>query len=310
MKKRDTVFGSKSEEELYKSINSFWSKNYNIYPSLPFSNIINFPKDNTLDNNEKEFLYKTSIDYTLCNKKNNEPILSIDFDGMYHGFNKNGEYVTYDIFQEEAKIRKLKFDLKLNVTEKADYTYFIISYDEKMPIGKDVNLTILDGIIGSYLEKINTIKKINNYAKEYKDILESLEPSLREDYIYDHIIIPAEVESEMEFNPISKLSWDYEVKVLDKGIKYKAITMELPELPDLPDNSIYSKNFLEALEKRVKNWKNIIKFGCTCEVILENGDIISETSWIRNFDNINVIGLCEDISKLIAFKKLEKLGKI
>ena len=212
MEKRNTVFGSKSEEELYKSINSFWSKNYNIYPSLPFSSIINFPRENSLVNNEKEFLYKTSIDYTLCNKKNNEPILSIDFDGLCHGFNKDGRYLPLSAFDkyEDGK-RKWGFDLKLKLTEEANYPYFIVSYDEKMPIGMDVNLTILDGIIGCYLEKINITEKINNYANYYKDVLENLEPSLREDFVYDHVIIPAEVEAELEFNPISKLSWDYDV---------------------------------------------------------------------------------------------------
>lgn len=312
MKKRNTVFDSKSEEELYSLIKSYWSGKYNIYPSLPFSNIINFSKGKELDNKEKEFLYKTSVDYTLCNKETNEPILSIDFDGIYHGFNKNGEYLVYNIFQNEteAKIRKLKFDLKLKVAEEADYAYFIVSYDEKNPIGEEINLTIVDGIIGYYLQTVNTLVKINNFVKENEEILKSLDPSIKDDYIYDNIIIPAEVEAEMEFNPISKKAWDYEVKVLDRKINYKAIHLEIPELPPLPDSSGYDEKYLEALEKRVKNWNNIIKFGCKCEIILDNGDVISETAWVRNIDNIHAMGLAEDISKLIAFRKLEKMGKL
>jgi len=308
MKKRESVFDSKSEEELYISLSYYWSNKYNIYPSLPFSNIVNFSRSKLLNDKEKEFLFKTSMDYTLCNKENNKPILSIDFDGLYHGFNKNGEYITYDIYQEEAEIRKLKFDLKLKVTDKVDYGYFIVSYDEKMPIGKDVNLTIVDGIIGNYLERINTIKKINDFTRENYDILNSLDPSTRDDYIYDNIIIPAEVGAELEFNPISKQSWDYEVRVMEKGIKYKAVTIEIPKLPDLPEEPFYSKRYLEALKKRLKKWNKIIKFGCKCEVFLKNGDIISETAWVRNIDRIDVIGLCENIAKLIAFKRIEKLS--
>ena len=93
----------------------------------------------------------------------------------------------------------------------------------------------------------------------------------------------------------------YEVRVMEKGIKYKAVTMELPKLPNLPEESFYSKKYLEALEKRLKNWDKIIKFGCKCEVFLKSGNIISETVWVRNIDRIDVPGLCENIAKLIAF---------
>ena len=131
-KKKINVFGSKQEEVLFEKLDSFWSKDYNLYPNLPFSNIIdlnedqyldviNFPniKECKLSDKEKDFLYKTSVDYTLCNK-NNCPLLSIDYDGIGQGFSKDGAYHYGnndhpDFKLWELELRKKKFDLKLRL---------------------------------------------------------------------------------------------------------------------------------------------------------------------------------------------------
>lgn len=91
MKVRSSVFGSGSEKELFSTLNTHWVQKFDLFPSLPFACIINID-DTNLSDREKNFLYKTSVDYTLCTKES-KPLVSVEFDGLGHGFSKNGEYV-------------------------------------------------------------------------------------------------------------------------------------------------------------------------------------------------------------------------
>lgn len=75
MKTRKSVFGSESEKELFKTLNSHWGQNFDLYPSLPFTSIIDI-QDAVLSDKERNFLFKTSVDYTLCTKKGG-PIVSV-----------------------------------------------------------------------------------------------------------------------------------------------------------------------------------------------------------------------------------------
>jgi hypothetical protein len=40
MKIRDTVFGSQSQRELFTALQSTWSRHFDLWPSLPFLNVI------------------------------------------------------------------------------------------------------------------------------------------------------------------------------------------------------------------------------------------------------------------------------
>ena len=99
MNPKATVFGSKIEKSAFASVQSQWSDRFNIYLSLPFSNIIDFV-DGTLQPKEQEPLLKTSVDFTLANKQNDKPILSVEFDGIGCGFDKDGVYVPTVDFQQ------------------------------------------------------------------------------------------------------------------------------------------------------------------------------------------------------------------
>ena len=93
MSVRKTIFDSYNERELFTSIESQWSeRGFVLYPSLPFANIFDVTKLD-VTSEERSFLFKTSIDYTLCTK-DGQPILSVEFDGISHGFSRHGEYVA------------------------------------------------------------------------------------------------------------------------------------------------------------------------------------------------------------------------
>ena len=187
---KETVFGSKAERAVYKALNTRWGDKFHLFPSLPFANVINFERMN-LTHKEMEFLFKTSVDFTLCDKETYRPFLSIDFDGMGRGFSRNGEYV--EILPSEDKYRKLKFNLKLKITEQAHYDYFIVSYRETENLDPNLHLTIVDGIIGKILARNN----LN---------------------IIDDWFIEREIETEAEYNPIFRKELELEEELHKNGV--------------------------------------------------------------------------------------------
>ena len=60
---KSSFLGSRSEKELYDNLSANWTlKGVELYPSLPFSEIIDLEKIE-LTSEQKDFLYKISVDY-------------------------------------------------------------------------------------------------------------------------------------------------------------------------------------------------------------------------------------------------------
>src|SRR5262245_30303354 len=114
MATRKTIFDSSSERELFEAIHSQWSeRGLVLYPSLPFANILNLATLNVTPE-ERSFLLKTSVDYTLCTAAG-EPIVSVEFDGLSHGFSRYGRYVAMRPAPRNDSRRQWKLDLKVRL---------------------------------------------------------------------------------------------------------------------------------------------------------------------------------------------------
>lgn len=91
MSVRKTIFGSASEMELFRSIKETWHPRLRVYPQVPFCQVFDLD-DLGLSKSQVNYLRMTSIDYTVCNHAGS-PLLCIEFDGMGHGFSKDGKYI-------------------------------------------------------------------------------------------------------------------------------------------------------------------------------------------------------------------------
>lgn len=91
MKVKDSIFGGGPERRLFRSLESTWSERIDIYPNLPFASILSF-SDARLTDVERQFLFKTSVDYTAC-EKSGRPLACVEFDGLGHGYNARAGYV-------------------------------------------------------------------------------------------------------------------------------------------------------------------------------------------------------------------------
>lgn len=289
MKIKSSVFGSESEKELFKTLNTNWSDKLNLYSNLPFVNIIDVSVSN-LSDNEKNFLYKTSVDYTLCTKADN-PLLSIEFDGLGHGFSKVGEYIQ--IIQTEDPHRKLKLDLKLRIAKEVGYPFFVVSYDEKVPLGKDIHLTIVDGIIGQVLARKHFNKYIKEKVPEFETECHNIKDSL--------FCLGEELNSKLYWNPIFGTAWEYELEAHHKGLcKFCFAPIE----PGF-DWETHLKGLCKSVSVTFLNDSDAIRVGCKVAVETPKGKIY-ETVWMRNMigSGFDPLSLAENIAKLIAFKKL------
>jgi len=302
MKIKDNVFGSKKEKKLFHYINNRWSKYFNIYHNLPLSNIVINPDTFLKDDKEIDFFYKTSIDYTICTKDDN-PIMSIEYDGIGRGFSRDGVYVrTYT--KPIAEGRKKKLDLKLRIAEKLKYPLIVISSEEKQKIDEDIDLIILDGIIGQILSRIEfreMFEKWKGYIVKEANKLSFGTEEEKIDYLHDQVL-GLEVAAELKWDPIAKKAAELEDIAWEKGF-IKTITYEYgltdPEIsqPDLANR--------KSIDEYVEKIKNLNKIGCKVTIETPKQTIV-QTIWVRNIssDFVGPGAILHNLATLLACKKV------
>lgn len=298
MKIRKSIFGSKSEYDLFRALQNRWSKDFDLWPSLPFSSIVELEKSEpSLSSKEREFFYNTNIDYTLCTKSGS-PVLSIEFDGLGKGYSRNCEYIQIE--ESSDPYRKLKLDFKIKIAKKLDYPFYVISFEESKELAPDLNLTIVDGIIGQVLAKKEFREKIKTFYDENREMIESLPNYAQREYVQD-LVLDAETIAELRMDPISELAAKYEFEATEKGIT-RGYKMEYLNDPPLPDGDPFED--IAVLEKRIDAIKNATRVGC--RMIINTPKIaIIETVWVRNFEDnfISPLHIANNIAEMLAFKK-------
>ena len=177
MAAKDSIFGSKSEERGFRTIEHTWGAEYKIYPQIPLSGL--FPPDpNWRDTSN--FFFKTSVDYVLCTNEG-RPILAIDFDGMGGGFNRDGEYVQVEPTSD--RFRKVKLDTKLRFSKRNDFPYYIVSSQEFNFLGAGIELTVVDGIIGSIIAKKDFLNRAPSFLEEHGADIDSQPDEYKSEFI-------------------------------------------------------------------------------------------------------------------------------
>lgn len=305
MGRKRSVFDSDSEREYFFKIKSIWNKRgFEVYPQLPFSKILEI---DTLDVNSKErkFLLMTNIDITLC--RDNQAILSIEFDGVSYGFSRYGKYVQVKDYSQDMN-RKLKLDLKISLCEKDKYPFYVVSYDEFYHPDSTTQLTIIDGIIGQTLANLDFRNKIDGAIEDNRAYIENL--SHDEHYwVVQDIITDQEIESEYEWDPIVQKNAEMFNLLHENGYKpigWSQGHMEYPEAYSPP--SFFD---IKGLHKRLEDIKNAEKIGCKYAVKIDNTEYTAEF-WMRNIDGsfASPLLITEHIAEMLAYTKACKTLKL
>ncbi len=295
MKVRSSVFGSATERSLYKALTTRWSPRLRIYPNLPLLNVIEVSRDE-LASNEWNFLAKTSLDYTLCNASDS-PLMSIEFDGLQEGFSRGAEYLPKIIWTRNPN-RKWKFDLKLRICQSLFFPLVIISLDEAVPLGPDVGLAMIDGIIAHTLGRREVQGPTDDLYEEQRDFIEALPVGERDFYIQD-IVDQAEVEKDFEWNPFTRELNRIQRDMQDRWPLSESYThLWDPELPQRHD-----LNDVTSVQKRMEGIRKATRVGCRVELAAPQRKI-THTAWMRNLDGcVYPPMVVQDVARLLAWKK-------
>lgn len=211
---RKTVFGSSLEKRCFRKLNETWGRYYHVYHNLPFLNVFTGRTDLLNDSSEPfklsdaeyDLLKKTSIDFTICNKKD-VPLVCIEFDGLQNGFNIGTSYHLRSGLSGR-KSRRSVMELKLRVAHGSQFPYLVLGSEEFRGLSESVRLTIADGLIGEVISLRAAHERINNgfdpaqcgYSVDEFDAL----PSAQKSEIVGDWVTMIEIESDFEHNPISR----------------------------------------------------------------------------------------------------------
>lgn len=146
-----SIFDSESEKRAYSTVRTHWSRFLDIYPHIPVRNVLGYNRLNDLAIKEKakEYLIKTEFDFVVCDHSGS-PVLAVEFDGLGHGFSRDGKYIQLDATADQH--RQLKLDAKISACESCDVPIVVVSYPETQPgFDPDCPVTVLDAVIGEVL---------------------------------------------------------------------------------------------------------------------------------------------------------------
>ena len=297
---KKSIFGSKAEAQGFQSIEHTWGEDYRLIPQFLFSGL--FEPDNSIKNPSNLF-FKTSIDYVLSTKEG-QPLLAIDFDGLGKGFDREGQYVPVEATRDPY--RKPKFDFKLRYSQKNDFPYYIISYDEFEHLDDEIELTVVDGIIGSTLAGRDFNERIQSVVDERERIINNLPSHEQHEYIRD-LVISEEIESDFAFNPIIQRTAEVRDKIYaitgSYSWKESIRSYEEPTLPDLNGPGLFGS--AESLQARANAMSKVEWWGCVHTLSDTPIGEVSDIAWIRNAGHSHT--LVREIAELLAYSMLLKL---
>ena len=297
---KDSIFGSKREERYFRSIEHTWGTDYAVYPQIPLSEILDADPEFLED--EKDFFYKTSVDYVLCSH-GSRPILAIDFDGMGNGFDRDGEYIQVKTTQ--ARHRKLKFDFKLRLAQKHGFPYHIVSSQEFRHEGAGIELTVVDGIIGSAIASKCFVELAPSFLEEHAEEIERQPDSYKSELIQDLLMV-LELDCDVEHSKIVRKTFEVMDQIRSISGEFShSVSYSMFEEPECPSVGWPPWENLEAFQVRLEAFQRVEFWGCTVTL---SDTPVGEVSAIARARNVaHSLSIVQEIGELLAWSKLLRL---
>jgi hypothetical protein len=288
---KDNIFGSRPERNLYKALEGSWPDKLKVYPGLPFLSVIDW-SGARLTAAERDFLKKTSIDYTACDAATDHPLISVDFDGMGRGFTRAGRYHEV-VSGQDYPFREQHFNLKVRMANAVRYPLMVVSYDEASPIGGEDQLTVTHGLIGSYLTHFFTQRRLEEIGPTLDwDGLSEAEIQERVDWLITDI----EVDAMFEWNPLV-------VKAAKARTEAQAAGMKRWDFEYLTDPPTSEASASVSLRDSMLAFYASNRLGARVTV---RGDrfLVSKEIWLRNIeDAATSAALAESIASWLAYRE-------
>lgn len=294
-----SIFGSRSEERGFRSIEHTWAGDYAVYPQFPLSALFT-PDPSWRDTSN--FFFKTSVDYVLCTNKG-RPILAIDFDGLGGGFDRDGEYVQVEATPD--RFRKSKFDIKLRFSQQNCFPYHIVSSEEFRFLGDGIELTVVDGIIGSIIAKEHFLDLAPSFLEEHTEEIETQPHWYKSEFIQD-LLMGLEVDCDVEHSRIFRKKCEImdQVRSLAGAHSYPQEYRWFEE-PECPNVDWPPWENPAAFQRRVEAMKRVEFWGCI--VTISDTPVGKVSARVRVRDVAHSLSLVMEIGELLAWSKLLRL---
>ena len=293
---KTSIFGSRSEESGFRSIEHTWGQDYAVYPQVPLSALCTSDPEWTDTTN---FFFKTSVDYVLCTNKG-RPILAIDFDGMGRGFDREGEYVQVEPTTD--RFRKRKFDIKLRFSQQNGFPYHVVSSEEFRSLGDGIDLTVVDGIVGSIIAKKQFLDLAPSFLEDRADEIETKPRWYKSEFIQELLMV-LEMDCDAEHSRIfhKKCEIMDQVHSLTGAHSYPQgyRWFEEPECPNI-DWPPWENQ--AAFQRRVEAMRRVEFWGCVATISDTPVGEVSARVRVRNV--AHSLSLVMEIGELLAWSKL------
>lgn len=295
MRVRSSILDSESERQLFAAISGSWEPKYRLYPQVPFTNLVELD-DRALSAAELSFLHKSSVDFALA-QQDGTPLLGIEFDGIAHGISTRGQYRP-GVPLPSDRGRAWKLGLKLKVAEAAGFPFVVMSYDEKAILEEATHLTITHGIVGSFLARVASQKRIAELVEEEADTLAHLSPDERHEHIQD-MVIAAELDSDYDWNPVFRRSIELS-EALREASPMATIGHSYDQDPPRPEHCDPMEDDCDV-DTFERWWTSVRRHGVTCTITTPDW-ALSRTVWVRNFEGTGVtpFGWMDELSELVT----------
>ena len=304
VKVKDSIFGSRWERRLFTALESAWPGKLDIYPNLPWLNVFDW-SGLKVGVGERSFLKATSIDYTVCLHGSEKPLMSVEFDGLGHGYNCGSQY--RQVAQTGDPYRADKLSLKLRIAEQLGYPFFVVSYDEAGDLVDDDKVNITHGIVGGCMTSVHMQAAIDERVNEIK--AQNFTESEEED-LFQNVVIDVETELEFEWNPLIRAAACAMSDAFDAGMKsYSSCGLTDPPLPSPPLLGAWQVGDAETIRKRVEMMFSARRHGA--RITAEgNGLSITKETWVRNIEGPGVLGfgIADDVAKLLTFREFTRVA--
>jgi len=299
MQLKNTVLDSDLEANTFHTLEFRWSPKFKIFPSLPLLKVFQIDSSE-LDAKELWYFNKSQVDYTIC-LANNQPILSIEFDGVRGGFSRDG------VYSPEHKIidpiGNHSMDLMLKIARRVDYPIMLISYEELKNFDEEDTITILYGVIKQLFAQEEFQQCIKGTVEEHNGEIEEMLGYEKYENIQD-LRASAENETELKKDPIADKAIGYEQRCAEFGLNKHRFDY-LIDPPLFGIKNIFDE---EIIQSRIKAMKKIVRAGC--RVTIENSKIaVAQSVWIHNseFFEVNPLSMARNIAQYLAFKRIFSL---
>lgn len=295
MKKRETLFDSRAEKRLFRSLDGFWEPEYRLWIHIPFANLVEL-HEGDCSAVELNFLHQTTVDFVLASS-DGQPVLALEFDGLGGGYSRAGVYRPGAAASEHPS-RIWKLGLKARVSSLAHFPFMIVSNEEADPLAENHQLSLVHGLVGSALAQRELPQRLSELLELYAEDLRRSRGDDHQDLAQD-IMIQAEVDTGMRHNPVLRASAELEQHIRTRLGPLSVTYEPLEEGPRPPGCSPWREDFEVSAFQRW--WTGRERLGVKCSVSAQDF-AISRSIWVRNLEGCGygVHGWLDELAMLVT----------